>query len=181
MITFKQFLQEKVLNIGFNSKHEQFREKHRQQIHDIIRSSYSKINGYAGLGSGSEEESKAIHDDISKHNLKAIKRGNNITAVRIYKDSHGRKSIISATDGSPQGKSDFAKLMADDTKLQRSWGEVSGAMEHIHGKLNTPVVPADRASQLLGKPVEKDVDGYHYKRMIAGKPMRKVIVGFPKG
>ena len=67
MLTFSAFLQERVLSIGLNPKHEQHREKYRQQMHDMIQKAYSHpdIGGYGGHKSGSKEESDAIHDDIT--------------------------------------------------------------------------------------------------------------------
>lgn len=73
MFSFKEYLEEeylgeRILSIGFKPEHEEYREKHRQEIHDILRKSYSHpdIGGYGGIKSGSKEESDAIHNDISK-------------------------------------------------------------------------------------------------------------------
>ena len=181
MQTFKDYLEEHVLSIGLNPDHEQYREKHRQEIHDILRSSYKSIDGYGALGSGSEEESKAIHDDISKSIIKATKRDGKITTVNLYRDQYGRKSIASGTDGTPQGKTDFKKNKIDDNEQKRAWGETSGATEHIANKLGVPKIPADTAEKIINKPIlSKDADGHHYTRLIGGEKHTKAAYGHPK-
>ena len=130
MEKFKDFvLNEKIISIGLKSEHEKYREELRPQIHSIIRNSYAKVGGYGGHESGSDEESKAIHTDISNSLIKAVTRGNSVTAVNMYKPQFGRKSIASATDGTYQGKQDYKMIKREDQKMQRSWGEVSGAVE----------------------------------------------------
>ena len=131
MYSFKKFLLEHVLSIGLNPTHEPMREKHRQEIHDILRKSYSEIGGYGNLGHGTQEESEKIHGDISANKIKAVKRDGKITAVNIYREKHGRKSIASGTDGSERGKKDLLKVKSEDVGQKRSWGEVSGKMHHI--------------------------------------------------
>lgn len=179
MIRFKDFLRERYLSIGLNPKHEPYREKYRETIAHILRKSYEGIGGYGGLTPGSKEESDAIHKDISDHMIKAVKRGDSISSVRIYKDSHGRKSIAAGTDGSVQGKKDFRAIGLDDMKKQRSWGEVSGAPEIIARKQGMPVIPSSQAEKLLGKKVDIE-DAERYTRNIGGHPKSKVIVGYPK-
>lgn len=178
---FKSFLTEKVLSIGLNPSHEKYREHHRQQIHDIIHKSYKPLGGYLGIKSGSPEESDAIHQDISKSMIKAVKRDGKITAINLYKKQHGRKTIASGTDGSEQGKKDWFKTKLEDHEQKRAWGEVSGAPEHIQRKMGVPAVPSSQAGKLLGKkitPVKGDKE--RYSREIAGHPHVKVIMGYPK-
>lgn len=142
MLSFREFFfAEHVLSIGMNPNHEKYREQHRQQIHDIIHNSYKSIDGYGGLGSGSKAESDAIHHDISHSMIKATKRGNEITAVNLYKDKFGRKSIASGTNGTPEGKKDYMKTKTEDHTQKRAWGEVSDKAEHIGKKIGNPVIP----------------------------------------
>ena len=180
MHSFKTFITEKVLSIGFNPKHEQHRERYRQQFHDMLRHSYSKIGGYGGLGSGSDEESHAIHHDITHASIKATRRGENITSLVMYKKQHGRKSIAVGTNGSEQGKRDFLKTAREDNTHKRSWAEKSGAPEAIAKKIGIPAVPASQAEKLTGKKVEPHDDGVHYTRNIGGHPHTKAIYGHPK-
>lgn len=181
MLTFNDFLTERFISIGFNPSHANKREQHRQEIHDMIQKSYVKAKGYSGYPSGSDEESKAIHDDITNSNIKAIKRDGKITAVNLYKDKHGRKSIASATNGTPQGKADWEKIKSDDNTQKRAWGEVSGAAMHMQAKLGTPKIPSSRANELLGKKVTPTPgDEYEYSRKIGNEVHKKIMMGHPK-
>lgn len=182
MKTFKEYLNETVISPGFNPDHEKFREKHRQEIHDVLRNSYSHpdIGGYAGHKSGSKEESDAIHSDISNHAIKAVVRNGKVSAVNIYKKQHGRKLIASGTDGTHQGKKDYLMIQREGHTQKRDWAEVSGAPEHIAKKMGIPDVPNTEAGKLTGKKVELDSDGSHYTRDIGGSPHKKKIVGHPK-
>jgi hypothetical protein len=184
MLSFSQFLQEKVLSIGFNPKHEKFREQHRDQIHDLLQNAYKQVDGgYGGLGSGSKEESEAIHRDISDHNIKVIKRGDKITAVNIYKDQFGRKSIATGHDGTEQGKSDWKQIASEDIEQEErnAWGEASGGAKRAREKLGSKQVPfADAEKLLRGKKITQVGDTNNYIRNIGGKPHEKVILGNPK-
>jgi len=185
MISFIEYLNsplltERVLSIGINPEHEKFREKHRQQIHDMIRDSYKKIDGYAGHKSGSDEESKAIHSDISSSLIKATVRDGKVSAVNLYKKQHGRKSIAIATDGTDQGKKDLLKNKLEDHEQKRAWGEVSKAPEHIAKKMGVPVIPVERMKKLTGKELEPVGDEGHYRRKIGSEYHTKIGVGHPK-
>tara|TARA_R110000868_G_scaffold124490_10_gene329165 strand:- start:20959 stop:21507 length:549 start_codon:yes stop_codon:yes gene_type:complete len=180
MISFMQYLQEKVINIGFDSKeHAAKREQHREDIHSLLRSSYASLGGYLGLGSGTDEESSAIHNDISSSMIKGIRREGKLVAVKLYKDKFGRKSIAVGTDGSQSGKKGFMDLVRDDIKQERSWGEFSGAVAHISKKSGSPEIPVDKMKKLLGKDITPTT-GNSYTREIAGKPIEKTGFGFPK-
>ena len=172
---------EKVLSIGMNPAHEPHRERFRSQIHDLIQRSYShpSIGGYKSITSGSKEESAEIHNDITHSMIKAVHRGGNITAVRLYRDQHGRKAVASGSDGTHQGKKDFLKIGLEDHTQKRSWGEVSGAPEHIARKMGSPVIPSSQAGKLLNKPVTH-IDHEYYSRDIGGVHHKKVMVGYPK-
>ena len=179
---FRSFLEEKVLSIGINSKDEHHREKHRQEIHDMIHKAYSHpdIGGYGGIKSGSKEESDAIHKDISNSMIKATKRNGKITAVNLYRNQSGRKSIASATDGTEQGKKDWIKTKTDDNKQKRSWGEVSDKVEHLQKKLGVPVIPVDKAKELIKKDMTPIGKEGHYTRKIGGEDHRKLAMGHYK-
>lgn len=184
MLSFKEYLQERVLSPGFNKEHDALKEKHRQEIHDILHKSYShpSIGGYGGLTSGSKEESDAIHHDISNNKMKMVRRNNKVVAVNLYKDQHGRKSIAAGTDGTPEGKKGMLSIMHDDKKKERSWSEVSGAPEHIMTKMGFPKVPNSRAKELTGKhDIEPTKDDDHkYTRKIGNDRHEKTIMGYPK-
>lgn len=182
--SFKSFrdLQERIISPGFKAEHEKHREKHRQQMHDVIRSSYAKLegdHGYGGHLKGSKKESDAIHDDITHHHIKAVVRDGKVTAVNIYKKQHGRKSIAMGTDGSIQGKKDAGMIKHDDVKMKRAWGEVSGPAERFAKKSGMPEIPVHKMSKLTGKHI-KPTTGNRYTRDIGGHEHEKVGIGFPK-
>jgi hypothetical protein len=182
MLPFKKYslLSERVVSIGFDPAKEHLRDKHRQQIHDILQSSYIDAGGYGGLPSGSQEESDAIHKDIDSSLIKAVKRGDKITAVSLYKNQHGRKNIATGTNGTTQGRSDWRMTAIEDIKQKRYWAEVSGKPEHLMRKLGAPVVPVSDVPGLLGKEIQPEPDSEHYTRILGGKPHKKIVVGFPR-
>ena len=183
MKTFKDFIKEHVLSIGLNPKHEKHRAGYEDEMHGLLKKSYEKVDGgYGGKGSGTKEEEDDIRSDLRNpnHIIKAVRRNGKISAVSIYKKSHGRKVIAVGTDGSEQGKKDFKQTMHDDHKMKRSWAEVSGAPEAIKRKIGFPVVPSSRAKELTGKQDVRVVDKERYVRKIGKADHEKVIMGYPK-
>lgn len=168
IMKINELLTERVHN-AFNASS---KVKYAPQVWDILQSSYSKLPG--GFGTAS-----SIEELIDKSGLwKIVVRDGNVTAVNIYKDMHGRKSIASGTDGSPQGKKDFMMLKDADIKFKRAWAEVSGAPERILSKLGAKPIPSKFAPLLTGKEIlDYNDDGFHYTRLIAGEPHEKVIYG----
>lgn len=185
MLSFKQFLNEKIISIGLNPGHDSLRSKHHDQLVNILSKSYKAIGGYVGKRSGTAEEHKAISGDIMhpQHAIKAVRRGNNITAVVVYKKDHkgNRKLIAAATDASDQGKNDLkSHILQQDQHMKRAWGEFSGPLQHVMHKLNFPHIDPSTAKQLLpGKQITANDDGT-YNRSIAGKTMTKRAMGYFK-
>lgn len=183
MLSFNQFITEKVINI-FKPEHEKFREQYRNDIHDIIQKSYARAtkDGYLGLGSGTPEESAQIHKDISNLNIKAVKRDGKITAVNMYKDQFGRKSVATGHDGTVQGKKDWKQLASEDIHQtdRYVWGEVSGGSEAAKKKLGAKEIPFEKMGGLIGKSMQRVGDTNRYVRDIGGEPHEKVGIGNPK-
>jgi hypothetical protein len=182
MKPFAEFITEKILSIGINPEHEQHREKYRDQIHQVLQTSYSKVpGGYSGLGSGSKEESNTIHQDISNSMIKMTLRSGKVSAVRLYKKQYGKKSIAGGTDGTHQGKKDFMKTTLEDHEQKRAWGEASGAPEAIARKMGVPVIPNKHAEKLTGKSVtiEPGETEYYYRKL-GDSIHKKVMLGHPK-
>lgn len=179
---YLSFITETIISIGLNQNHNGHRETHRTEMHDMIRKSYEKIGGFNSLGSGTKEESDAIHADISDTSniIKGVKRNGKLTAINFYKKQYGRKSYISATDGTPQGKQDWLMVKLEDHEQKRAWGEASGAVEHINRKLGVPVIPNQLVSKLVGKPVTPLEGGEKYSRKIGGTEHIKTAFGHPK-
>ena len=163
-----ELLFERVVNAFDNhTKH-----KYADQVWDILQTSYNKLPG--GFASAS-----SVDELIADSGLwKLIKRGDKITAVGIYKDRFGRKSIASGTDGTAQGRNDYMMIKQEDVVFHRAWAEVSGAPKKIMIKLGAKPIPAKFANVLTGKKIlEVDPDGFHYTRLIAGHPHEKIIYG----
>lgn len=176
------YLCEHIISIGLNPDHEKFREQYRNEIHDILRKSYEKVSGgYSGLGSGTQEESSAIHADITNSMIKATLRDGKVSSVKLYKDRYGRKSVAAGTDGTRQGIRDLSANFIEDVKMKRAWSEVSGKPEAMMTKAGAERVPASLAAELTGKSdIEIGDDGYHYTRKIGNDRHEKVILGYPK-
>jgi len=142
------------------------------RVWELLQQSYSSIGGFKSASSPEEL--------IADSGLwKLVTRSGEITAVNIYKDSFGRKSIASGTNSTPQGKADYRMVKDEDFKLKRAWAEVSGAVERVMAKSGGRPIPAKYAEILTGKRIlDISDDGAHYTRLIAGHPHEKVIYGF---
>lgn len=165
---FHEILTETYINV-MNPKDKQ---KYASQVWDILQQSYASLPG--GFASAA-----TVDELIEKSWLwKLVKKNDKIVAVQIYKDQYGRKGIAGGTDGSALGKEELTKIIIDDIKLNRSWAEVSGAPERIMTKLGANPIPNTLAAMLTGKEIlDLNTDGYHYTRLIAGKPYEKIIFG----
>lgn len=181
MNTFKQFLSEHIISIGLDPSQEKLRTKFRKQIFKILQTSYAspEIGGYGKLKSGSDEEERAINDDINSSIIKATIRDGAITAVALYKKQHGRKCIASGTNGTRQGLVDFKKNKLEDFEQERAWAEVSGKPEKMMRAMGAPVVPSSKAKELLGKDVSI-IDDEYYSRKMGKDDAKKIILGYPK-
>lgn len=181
-ISFNQYITERFVTIGFKPEQEHHREKFRDQIHSIIKGSYKELDGYGGLGHGSEEEHKTIHQDISNAGtIKLVHRDGKVTAVTMYKKTHGRKLIAAGSDGSEHGKRDFMKIAIEDNLHKRSWGEFSGPLEKVLTRIGVPRLSSKNAERLLpGKKITPSPDDpNYYSRSIGDKEHQKVIMGHP--
>lgn len=165
-----QQLYERVINAFTTDE----KEKLSTEVWDLLQQAYSKIGGF-----GTAESPEEL---IQNSGLwKAVKRNGKITAVNIYRDQNGRKSIASGTDGTPQGKKDYFMLKSDDIKHKRAWAEVSGAPEAILRRLGAKPIPAKFAPLLTKKPIlQYSTDGIHYTRLIAGHAHEKAMYGIIK-
>lgn len=148
------------------------KQKYAEQVWDILQASYAGLEG--GFATAA-----TVDELIEKSWLwKMVKRDGKIVAAQIYKDQYGRKGIAGGTDGSSIGKSEFSKIVADDLKLNRSWAEVSGKPEYIMTKLGAQPIPNTLAAMLTKKEIlSLNPDGFHYTRLISGKPREKIMFG----
>ena len=164
----KELLIERILNLHDRKSQMSVAD----EVWDILQLSYAKMPG--GFATAA-----TIDDLLDKSSLwKVVTRGGHPTAVIIYKDQYGRKTIASGTDGTPQGKKDFHMIRLDDHHFKRSWAEVSGAIEHIMKKTGAKPILAKFAHVLTHKEIlEYNDDGFHYTREIGGDLHEKIIYG----
>lgn len=150
----------------------QDKEKYGDEVWNILQTSYAKLGGFKSAAN--------VEELIQKTHLwKLIKRDGHITAVGIYRDMMGRKSIASGTNGTEQGKRDYLMIKTDDSKFNRAWAEVSGPAEKLLARVGAKPIPNVFAGALTGKDItELNPDGFHYTRRISGDPYEKVIYGF---
>lgn len=166
----KEFITEHVLNLFTVAE----KSKYIHEVWPMLNKAYEKVGGFK---SAANPDELVMKTDM----WKLVTRDGKVTAVSMFKDSHGRKSIAACTDGTRQGLKDYNMLKNDDIKLQRSWAEVSGPPERILAKLGSTPIPAKFAQMLTGKEiVEINPDGVHYTRLIQGEPHEKIIYGFVK-
>jgi hypothetical protein len=170
MKNFNEFLQtEKFVNALTPAT----KRKLAPDVWAILQDAYASIGGF---------KSAANPDELvtDSHLWKAVRIKDKIVAIAVYKKKHGRKAIGYGSDGSAEGKKGIKEIMIDD--LKRGWVESSGAVEKflMRNGGKKYLVPNTRAAQLTGKEIlNLDPDGYHYTRLIAGKPHVKVIIGTP--
>lgn len=164
-----ELLTERVLNLS----DEKSKAAYADQVWDILQKSYAKIGGFTVHASPEELAQKTGI-------WKLVRRGQDITAVTIYKDKLGRKISAVGTNGTDQGKQDYKMLQAGESSQKRSWVEASGAVERLMAKdPNSVGIPNRYASALLNKEIMSyDPDGVHYTRMIGGTPRVKIMFGF---
>ena len=162
------FLTERILNLHDAPA----KLKFGQEVWDLLQLSYSKVPG--GFGTAD-----SLDDLISKTGLwKIVTRDGVITAVNLYRDQYGRKSVAVGTNGSRQGIKDYVMVKGEDDKFGRAWAEVSGKPELTMQKSGAIPIPAKFAPMLTKKEIiEYNPDGVHYTRMIGGEPHEKIIYG----
>lgn len=146
-----------------------------QDIWNIMQRTYEPIGGFKTASSPDELLNKVSF-------AKLVRKDNKIIAAALYKDKYGRKAIAAGSDGSPEGTAAVKKIIYEDVKFSRSWGEYSGKAEDLFLKYGGIPVPNTLVGDILGKEiVEKDPDGFHYTRLIQGEPVRKIMIGNPEG
>lgn len=178
MKTFSQFLTEKITNLFISDG--EGRRKYADQVWDILQQSYASIGGIHGSGFKDKE------DMIKKIPMwKIFRRGDQVKAVLMYKDKGGRKRVAIGTDGDKESKRMLAKMLIDEYKTGRAFGEVSDASLNFIKKLlgdaiNDVAVPVEVVKQLLPNDEIEAVDKYLYMRDIGGHMHKKMMLGNPK-
>lgn len=145
-----------------------------EEVYDILVKAYEDLDG--GFLTADSPEKLIEKCDLIKIN----KRGGKISAVSCYKvTKFGRKIICGGTDGTDRGKADLFSIIKEDIteKHRNTYSEVSGALEHIMKKYGGMPIPNYLVSEIIGKEITPDPNGFHYTRKIGNKNIRKVLVG----
>lgn len=174
---FHQYLINETIDNYFKPEE---KKKYAQQVYDVLEKAYKPAGGLVGSGF------RNVEDMIKNIDMwKVFRRGDEVKAVMMYKDKAGRKRVAIATDGSKEGKDMLKKMLADEYKSGRSFGEVSdaslGFIKRIFSEADFKkfVVPFDIVKETLkGKEIE-DVNGFIYKRKIGGEWHEKIMLGNP--
>ena len=133
------------------------KQQYKQTVFDMLTRTYAAIGGIKGSGFGSPDE---MVEKIPLWKL-ATKNGK-LVAVVLYKDSNGRKSVASGTDGSEEGKTALSNMVGSEPA--RSYAEKSKAALNLAMKSLTAqqqqqyLIPIDRVKTILDEPIVP-VDG----------------------
>ncbi len=162
----KLIITEHIINV--NDRDEKL--NYVDEVWRLIELSYAKIGG------SNFRDKDDLIDDTNLWKLKKL--NGKIIAGRIYKDKSGlNKSIAAFTNKTVSGIKSLYDIISTDIKRGRSYGEVSGKMEELSIlKFNAVPVESKYVSKILNKEIIPDEDGYHYTRMIGGKPHTKILV-----
>lgn len=164
----RELITEHILNLRTTSE----KRKYSDEVWDMLQKSYASIGGFKTANTKDEL--------VNEFPLwKIVTRNGRVTAVRIEKNKYGRKLVGLGTNGTIQGRKDATLLLKSYIAARKGWSETSGAVEHILQKLGAKPIPAKFAEFLTKKNIlEIKPDGYHYVRLINGKPVEKIIFGF---
>lgn len=178
----EEFLLERFVTItSADSREEQL--EYAKQAWPLIESAYKYIGGLAGIKTFDAFVREFVDNNSNDFLWKLVRRGNQITAVKIYKIKSGyRKSVAMACVNSEQGKKDLNMIISEDLKIKErgAWAEVSGKALGKYLNLGAIVLPNSMANELLpGKQLELLDDGYFYKRNINGEEHIKLLIGYP--
>lgn len=191
MHTFKKFLQERFINLLHDDPRKQ---QYAHEVHGMLQKAYEKIGGIQGSGFRSPE-------DMIKNipMWKLHKRGGKIRGAVLYKDTNGRKSVATATDGSEEGKKGVAEIYRDDVLRGRAYGERSASALSFTKKvvgaehLKKHIIPYEHVQKTLGgdveirRPPEDDPEiqrhpefkDHFYQRQIGDHWHTKLMFGTP--
>lgn len=164
-----------------SSKEEQL--KVAEEVWPMVEAAYRYIGGLAGIKDYDAFVKEFVYNDKDEFLWKLVRRGNKITAVKIYKFKNNyRKSVAMACLYNEQGKRDLNMIIAEDMKIKQrgAWAEVSGKALGKYLKIGAVVLPNSMAQELLpNKKIEVLDDGYFYKRLIKGEMHAKILIGYP--
>jgi predicted kinase len=146
-----KIITEKFINLIGDRSLDQ-KNQYKQQVFDLLQSSYASIGGIKGSGFDSADDMVA---NIPFWKL-AVKDGK-LVAVLLYKDKQGRKSVAAGTDGSRVGKLTLQNMVSAES--DRSYAEKSKAALSLAIKNMTPaekskyLIPVSQVKNITSDPV----------------------------
>ena len=189
MLTFKQYINERFINlIGDDPR----KEQHADHVKSLLDKSYASIGGVHG--SGFKDKQDMIKNipmwKLHKHDGKVV-------GAVLYKDKGGRKSVAIASDGSAHAKHGIAQIMKDDLKQGRSYGEKSAAAlsflkKHVGSEhLQKHIIPYHQVEKHAGEAIQRpphddpeikrhpEFKDHFYQRKIGNEWHTKLMLGTP--
>ncbi len=155
----------------------QVEQDHREDYEEAVWNMYAQT--YAKIGM----HLRGPHE-LYDYDLWEIELDNTDTprAFRLYKITRfGRKAGLSGSDGSEFGRRAAKAALQTVYHEEGTYGEVSHRVADIVLAAESPVVCADHAQAVLGKPVKIE-DAIRYTRSLGDLgPVTKVLVGRPLG
>lgn len=176
MLSYKEYLQEKIENLFSDED----KEKYIDQIWELIQSSYKSVGGVKGSGFSSKED---IIQNIPM--LKIYRKQYKVKIVFAYKSKAGRKKVLMATDGLIDSKEYLKRMIHDEYRTGRSWGELShGALRFIktlytEDELNSFSIPSEKVKELLPDDEIIPISEFEYERIIGDEAVVKRALGNP--
>lgn len=191
MLSYSEYITERFINlIGDDPR----KDEHADDVKNLLDKSYAAVKGIHGSGFRDREDMKK---NISMWKLH--RHGGKVKAAVMYKDKNGRKMVAVGSDGSPEGKKAAGKMVTDDLKTGRAYGEQSGPLlasikKHVGAQhLQQHIVPFHEVHKHLDhddeirKPPEDDAEvqahpefkDHFYQRKIGDQWHTKLMLGKP--
>lgn len=111
-----------------------------------------------------------------------VEKNNKVVAGFLYKDKNGRKLVAGFTDGSREGKIEFAKMLKDEfTNNRGTYSEISAEIleymkKYVSTDISNYLLPAEIAKEVIDDEI-KITGEYTFVRNIGGEPHEKILVG----
>lgn len=149
----------------------------QEEIYELIRKSYMHIGGHPDFQSPNDvNENEASFwkyvDTDSDGEPDAI------SAAKVT--PFGKKSVVGATDGTPEAKRALVQAKISDLNSPGNYAEVSDRIAEILLQAGVPIVDNEEEVKkvLPGKQIQW-LSGGWYVRKIGGTDHKKIMVGIP--
>lgn len=166
---YRDIIKEHYVNVG-----KSMMPRYAVRVLELLNIAYAPVGGHLNYHTAQD-----IVDDSDFWKL--VRRNGEIIAGCVYKNRQGRKRVAVVHDGSREAKTELKKIIADDITMFRCWSEVSGAFANWCVSQGLPPVPNEHAEQLTGKHIFQLIGRFKYVRLISGRKVVKMIVGYPNG